>query len=117
MVAGLYQRQFLHLKIRLIERGPIGCHGWSAWPRSEDHRRHLEHLLRASSDKRYVRVDNKPLLVVYNPDDLPESRRVTDLWRDLAVAQVCKDSFWLPDIPSEWDSNVMPGYITTDFRA
>jgi lipopolysaccharide biosynthesis protein len=55
------------------------------YPGEDDHRRHFNHLLRAFADPRYVRVDGKPLFVVYRPEKLPDSRRVTDLWRDWAL--------------------------------
>ena len=55
------------------------------YPGEDDHRRHFETLLRAFTDPRYVRVDGKPLFVVYSPQELPEAGRFTDLWRDLAA--------------------------------
>lgn len=55
------------------------------YPGMEDHRQHFDWLLRAFQDPRYFRVEGKPLFVVYNPDELPESKLVTDLWRDLAA--------------------------------
>jgi lipopolysaccharide biosynthesis protein len=55
------------------------------YPGLEDHRAHFQVLLAAFRDRRYVTVDGKPLFVVYNPSDLPDSLRVTDLWRELAL--------------------------------
>lgn len=55
------------------------------YPGLDDHRRHFETLLPAFSDRRYVTVDGKPLFLIYNPTELPDSRRATDFWRELAV--------------------------------
>jgi lipopolysaccharide biosynthesis protein len=55
------------------------------YPGMDDHRRHFEWLMKAFIDPRYVRVDNKPLFVVYNPNELPDPNRVTNLWRELAI--------------------------------
>ena len=55
------------------------------YPGIEDHRRHFDFLLRAFLDKRHLRVEDKPLFIVYDPDALPEAKRVTDLWREWAV--------------------------------
>jgi lipopolysaccharide biosynthesis protein len=55
------------------------------YPGPDDDRRHFEMLLPAFSDSRAFTVDGKPLFVIYAPQDLPESRRVTDLWRNLAA--------------------------------
>ncbi|NQY42732.1 MAG: glycoside hydrolase family 99-like domain-containing protein, partial [Legionellales bacterium] len=33
-------------------------------------------------DKRYIRINGKPLLLVHRPDKLPNAKRTTSLWRD-----------------------------------
>jgi lipopolysaccharide biosynthesis protein len=55
------------------------------YPGIDDHRRHFDALLPAFTDQRCLKVDGRPLFVIYRPRDLPESRRVLELWRDLAV--------------------------------
>lgn len=47
----------------------------------DDDRRHIEALLPALADPRYVRVRGRPLLLVYRASDLPDPRRTVDLWR------------------------------------
>lgn len=54
------------------------------YPGVDDHRRHFAALLPAFSDRRYVRVGGKPLLVVYKPHEVPEPRAFIDLWQDMA---------------------------------
>ena len=55
------------------------------YPGPENERQHFELLLPAFNDRRYVRVDGKPLFVIYRPEDLPEPRRITAHFRALAV--------------------------------
>lgn len=55
------------------------------YPGMEDHRRHFDTLLPAFCDKRYLKVDGKPLFMVYNLDELPDSPRVLEFWRGLAA--------------------------------
>lgn len=55
------------------------------YPGREDDARHFECLLPAFRDPRYLRVLGRPLFVVYKPTGLPEPRRFTDTWRDLAA--------------------------------
>jgi len=51
----------------------------------EDDREHIRHLLPAFADPRYVRVDGRPLFIVYAAGKLPDPRRTTDCWREEAV--------------------------------
>ncbi|MBM3658656.1 MAG: glycosyl hydrolase [Actinobacteria bacterium] len=45
---------------------------------------HIRHLLRYFADERYIRVDGRPLFIVYGASRLPDSRRTTDTWREEA---------------------------------
>ena len=51
----------------------------------DDYRRHFETLLPAFCDRRYLKVDGKPLFVVYCPMEVPDSPRVMEFWRELAM--------------------------------
>ncbi len=74
------------------------------YPGTDDHRRHFDFLLHAFTDRRYVRVEDKPLFVIYNPDELPEPELVTDLWRDLAIRAGLPGIFLVAEHPSpDWD--------------
>jgi len=50
----------------------------------EDDVAHLRALLPAFADPRYVRVDGKPLFLVYKSSLLPDPARATDRWREEA---------------------------------
>jgi len=47
----------------------------------EDDRTHARWLARACADPRYIRVHGRPMVVVYKPIALPDSRRTTDILR------------------------------------
>ena len=55
------------------------------YPGDDDHRAHFDCLLPAFCDPRYIVVDGSPLFVIYRPDQIPDVRRVTDVWRNLAI--------------------------------
>src|SRR5439155_14140664 len=55
------------------------------YPGRRDHEDHFRVLVEAFADPRYVTVDGAPVFVVYAPRELPEPRRVTDVWRELAA--------------------------------
>lgn len=54
------------------------------YPGPADHERHFETLLPAFSDRRYLRVDGKPLFLVYRPDLLKDRERAIAQWRAMA---------------------------------
>jgi lipopolysaccharide biosynthesis protein len=47
-----------------------------------DDRNHIRWLLDAFQDRRYIRVEGKPLFLVYRANALPDPLRTTSLWRD-----------------------------------
>lgn len=50
----------------------------------EDDRRHIRSLLHAFEDPRYIRLDDRPLFLVYKVNDLPEPRQTAERWREEA---------------------------------
>lgn len=54
------------------------------YPGAEDHERHFYAMLPAFQDPRYIRVDGKPLFVVYAPTDMPNPVEYVAQWRTLA---------------------------------
>jgi lipopolysaccharide biosynthesis protein len=51
----------------------------------QDDAEHINFLLPYLSDSRYIRVDGKPLLIVYKTENLPDPNRTFALWRDVAA--------------------------------
>ncbi len=48
----------------------------------EDDRAHIRSLVPAFQDKRYIRVDGKPLFLVYRASLIPDSLKTTSIWRE-----------------------------------
>ncbi len=46
---------------------------------------HIRHLARAFRDRRYIRVKDRPLFLVYNPSDLPDIAGKVIAWRQAAA--------------------------------
>jgi hypothetical protein len=55
------------------------------YPGDDDHRAHFESLLPAFADRRHIRVDGKPVFMIYRPRDLPDCRKTLDFWREMAI--------------------------------
>jgi lipopolysaccharide biosynthesis protein len=54
---------------------------------AQDDEAHIRFLLRFFRDRRYIRLDGKPLFIVYKADQLPQPQRTFDLWRRIAQAE------------------------------
>lgn len=50
----------------------------------EDWIRHFEYTLPFFQDERYIRIDGKPLYVIYRPELFPKIDKMIDLWNKLA---------------------------------
>ncbi|WP_218080255.1 glycoside hydrolase family 99-like domain-containing protein [Anthocerotibacter panamensis] len=50
----------------------------------EDDRAHIHWLAKAFADKRYIRVDGKPLFIIYRASKLPNPFKTTLVWREEA---------------------------------
>ena len=59
----------------------------------EDDRRHIDYLIRAFKDPRYIRVDGRPLLLIYRVQGMPDPVRTFDLWRERARAAGIDDLY------------------------
>lgn len=53
----------------------------------EDDLNHIRWLVRAFADPRYIRVENKPLFLMYRAHELPNPKRTTEIWRTEAAQQ------------------------------
>lgn len=50
----------------------------------EDDLEHIESLIPAFRDERYIRVNGKPLFLVYKTNLLPDPKKTTEIWREAA---------------------------------
>ncbi len=54
------------------------------YPGDEDYTMHFYEVLKAFRDPRYIKVDGKPLFLVFNPAEIPDNAHFIELWRKLA---------------------------------
>lgn len=54
------------------------------YPGPADHAAHFETLRPAFADPRYIRIEGKPLFVVYKPHEIPDAPTTLTLWRRMA---------------------------------
>jgi lipopolysaccharide biosynthesis protein len=46
-----------------------------------DNNNHIDWLIKSFYDNRYIKINGKPLLLIYRPDKIPEPHRTIDLWK------------------------------------
>ena len=71
---------------------------------TEDDLAHIRWLCEAFRDPRYIRVEGRPLFLVYRAGDLPDPVRTTSIWREEALRQGLDDLF-LCRVESYWDNH------------
>jgi len=59
----------------------------------EDDLAHIRHLLPVLADSRYIRIEGRPLLLVYRVELLPEPRKTAEIWRSEAIKAGLGDLF------------------------
>ncbi len=55
------------------------------YPGEEDYINHFYHVLSAFKDRRYIRVEDKPLFMIYRPFANPDIKIILSLWNKLAI--------------------------------
>ncbi len=51
---------------------------------AEDDKEHIRWLAKAFQDERYIRIDGKPLFLVYRASEIPNPVKTTEIWREEA---------------------------------
>jgi len=54
------------------------------YPGVEDYTNHFYNVLPAFMDKRYIKIDGKPIFLIYSPTDLPDAKEFICLWNRLS---------------------------------
>ena len=65
------------------------------YPGEKDWILHFNTLLPAFKDKRYIRVEDKPLFVIYAPQDVPDIDKYMDCWNKMAQSNGLKGIYFV----------------------
>jgi len=71
------------------------------YPGDEDFVAHFQLVLTAFKDARYFRIDDKPVFLVFQPDELPDSQHFMELWNDLALKNGLQGIFFIAQTDRE----------------
>ena len=64
------------------------------YPGIDDIKAHFHSILPALRDKRYIRIDGKPIFVIYKPLLLPDATQFIDIWNGLAKENNLSEGFF-----------------------
>lgn len=53
--------------------------------KEEEYVDHFNDVLPAFRDSRYIKIDNKPVFMIYDPTALPDARKFMEIWQKLAA--------------------------------
>ncbi|EMF0354347.1 glycoside hydrolase family 99-like domain-containing protein [Enterococcus faecium] len=70
------------------------------YPGDEDYILHFKSILPALKDDRYIKVDGKPLFLVFAPDSIPDSAHFISLWNKLAKENGFKGIYFVARVTS-----------------
>ncbi|MEI7981422.1 MAG: glycoside hydrolase family 99-like domain-containing protein [Bacteroidota bacterium] len=73
------------------------------YPGEADYILHFNHLLPSFNDKRYIKIDNRPLFLIYLPQFLPDATYFTKLWNDLALQNGFNGMYFIGTFTMDWD--------------
>lgn len=65
------------------------------YPGVKDYESHFYAVLDAFSDSRYITIEGKPVFFVFRPNELPDSKKFIDCWRELAIKSGLKGLYFI----------------------
>ena len=71
-------------------------------PEKERWQLHFNYLIKAWEDERAIRVDGKPVFVIYRPQNIPAVGQMLDFWREQAVKRGLKGLYFMVQKQAEF---------------
>lgn len=96
------------------------------YPGKQDYEKHFYSMLEAFCDQRYLKIDKKPVFVVYKPHFLPNTKEFSELWNGLAAKEGFDGIYFIGMNGNlDWDHNAngfdrktyhLPGVFTLRYK-
>lgn len=85
----------------------------------EDDEQHMRLLVNFFRDKRYIRIDGKPLFIVYKVKEMPDPARTFERWREIArqegIGELCLAQFEAGGLGTAPDARQVGLDLTIEF--
>lgn len=82
-----------------------------------DIEKHLAYLLPAFNDPRYIRIDGKPVFMIYVPFDLPDMKRYLDEWQAEARKHGLEGIYFIGQLQKDITSEKIDYLLANGFDA
>lgn len=73
--------------------------------------RHFKYLLPFFSDKRYIKKDNRPVFIIYKPNDIKNLKDMMKIWNKLAIDNGFCGIFFVATNDKKWRRKGMDGML------
>lgn len=74
-------------------------------------RRHFEYLLPFFKDRRYIRKNNRPVFIIYKPNDIKQLRLMMKCWNDLAKENGLDGICFIGTNDNKWKRKGLDGML------
>lgn len=64
-------------------------------PKRKSWKRHFDYLIKVWSDERAIKVDGRPIFIIYRPHYIPNINEMLDFWQDEAVKSGLKGLYFI----------------------
>jgi lipopolysaccharide biosynthesis protein len=61
----------------------------------EDDKMHAEWLVESFKDERYIKINNRPIFLIYKPFDLPNSKRTIEIFSEVCLANGIEKPYFI----------------------
>lgn len=75
---------------------------WQKYGDEAEWKKHFEYLLPFFRDKRYIKKENKPVFLIYKPEDIKRIRRMIQYWDSLALEQGFSGIYFIGTNDPKW---------------
>lgn len=83
---------------------------------NDDSIKHMNYILQIIADRRYIRINNKPLILIYRPDIIPKLSEMLAIWREVSIVDF-PEGIYLAGVRNGFSKLSDSQYISAGFDA
>lgn len=90
------------------------------YPGERDYVNHFDAVFRFFEDARYLRVDGKPVFVLYKPGSIPDLEAFVTLWRELAESRGLSGIYLIGQVDRHepgWDTALLDSVVVVRYES